>query len=172
MSGTRRKFFQDALLFSAGVFGWSRQADAQDITSAGGTRTKKPVRNPVSPKSPIPVVTPDVPDLPFELDGAVKVFRLKAEPLKTQDRSLQDHRRLGLQRQLPRPYDPDQPGRPRAHHRRKRSSGKHFHALARTGSPHRPGRRPVDQPETHSSRRLLHLRIHSPSGRHFLLPRP
>jgi FtsP/CotA-like multicopper oxidase with cupredoxin domain len=28
------------------------------------------------------MITPDVPDLPFEMDGAVKVFRLKAEPLK------------------------------------------------------------------------------------------
>ena len=28
------------------------------------------------------MVTPDVPDLPFELDAGVKVFHLKAEPLK------------------------------------------------------------------------------------------
>ena len=30
----------------------------------------------------MPMVTPDVPDLAFEMDGAVKVFRLKAEPMK------------------------------------------------------------------------------------------
>jgi len=28
------------------------------------------------------MVTPDVPDLPFEMDGGVKVFRLKAAPMK------------------------------------------------------------------------------------------
>jgi len=30
----------------------------------------------------LPVVTPDVPDLPFEMDGGIKVFRLTAEPVK------------------------------------------------------------------------------------------
>jgi len=30
----------------------------------------------------LPMVTPDVADLPFEMDGAVKVFRLVAEPVK------------------------------------------------------------------------------------------
>lgn len=29
-----------------------------------------------------PVVTPDVPDLAFEMDGGVKVFHLVAEPVK------------------------------------------------------------------------------------------
>jgi len=33
---------------------------------------------------PVPVVTPDVPHLPFEMAGAVKVFRLRAEPVRTE----------------------------------------------------------------------------------------
>jgi len=32
----------------------------------------------------VPVETPDTPHLPFELDGTVKVFRLRAEPVKTE----------------------------------------------------------------------------------------
>ena len=83
MSGTRRSFLQDAALLGAGLFGWSRQANAQDAESTSGKRGKSTARLSVAPpKSPVPVVTPDVPDLPFEMDGAVKVFRLKAEPLK------------------------------------------------------------------------------------------
>ena len=82
MSGTRRSFLQDAALLGAGLFGWSRQADAQATASAGGKHARTPARLNATPKSPAPVITPDVPDLPFEIDGAVKVFRLKAEPLK------------------------------------------------------------------------------------------
>ena len=37
-----------------------------------------------SPRPSVPVVTPDVPDLPFTLDGGVKVFHLVAEPVKQQ----------------------------------------------------------------------------------------
>jgi len=37
---------------------------------------------PAPAASPIPVVTPDVPDLPFTLDNGVKVFHLIAEPVK------------------------------------------------------------------------------------------
>ena len=84
MSGTRRSFLQDAALLGAGLFGWSRQAKAQSTSStgAGGTHAKNLARNSTTPRSPVSVITPDVLDLPFELDGAVKVFRLKAEPLK------------------------------------------------------------------------------------------
>ena len=85
MSGTRRSFLQDAALLGAGLLGWNRQTNAQrtSSTSAADTHAKKPARNNgATPKSPVSVITPDVPDLPFELDGAVKVFRLKAEPLK------------------------------------------------------------------------------------------
>ncbi len=77
MDGTRRRFFQDAAVLGVGLFGPSTLVNAQ--ARAG------------SPKSPtisgmvdkhVPMVTPDVPDLPFTLDGGVKVFRLKAEPLR------------------------------------------------------------------------------------------
>src|SRR5208283_3696057 len=34
------------------------------------------------PFPPVPMMTPDIPELPFELDAGVKVFSLKAAPLK------------------------------------------------------------------------------------------
>jgi FtsP/CotA-like multicopper oxidase with cupredoxin domain len=71
MSSTRRNFFQDAALFGAGLFGLATSAKGVPFPAA-----KAPS------KGRVPVLTPDVPDLPFEMDGPVKVFRLRAEPLK------------------------------------------------------------------------------------------
>jgi len=75
MSSTRRSFFQDAAILGAGLFGLAASAK-----SASLPRAKSPGNSPGS--SRVPVVTPDVPGLPFEFDGAVKVFRLRAEPVK------------------------------------------------------------------------------------------
>jgi manganese oxidase len=76
---SRRNFFQDAMLFGAGLFGLSA------VESTSQASDKNPNRHtlPNTPaKSTVPMITPDVGDLPFELDGATKVFRLKAAPLK------------------------------------------------------------------------------------------
>jgi manganese oxidase len=84
MSGTRRRFFQDAAVFGAGLFGFSSQLRAEQTSGARspGSRT----RTAASPNSPAaaspPLLTPDIPDLPHEMDGAVKVFRLTAEPVQ------------------------------------------------------------------------------------------
>jgi FtsP/CotA-like multicopper oxidase with cupredoxin domain len=78
MTSSRRNFFQDAMLFGAGLFGISSRLNA---TESDPRRTKNP-RLRGSPKPPVPMLTPDVPDCPFQLDGATKVFRLKAAPLK------------------------------------------------------------------------------------------
>jgi FtsP/CotA-like multicopper oxidase with cupredoxin domain len=84
MSGTRRKFFQDAALFGAGLFGLTSQLRAQQ--TSGNPLTRKHISNVSSLNSPTaaspPVLTPDVPDLPHEMDGGVKVFHLTAEPVK------------------------------------------------------------------------------------------
>jgi FtsP/CotA-like multicopper oxidase with cupredoxin domain len=80
MSGTRRKFFQDAAMFGAGLFGMSTQLRAQHpahaehsphAAAAASTTTSPPL-----------MVTPDVPDLAHEMDAGVKVFRLTAEPVQ------------------------------------------------------------------------------------------
>src|SRR5205807_3627348 len=82
MSGTRRRFFQDAAIFGAGLLGMSKSLEAQ---------AEKPMRmhareanHPHTPatSAQLPMVTPDLTDLPHEMDGNVKVFRLVAEPVK------------------------------------------------------------------------------------------
>ena len=82
MGSSRRTFFQDALLFGAGLLGLNARSAAREASG----EEKKPDRRGSSPKpaakEPVPMVTPDVPDLSFEIDHGVKVFRLKAEPLK------------------------------------------------------------------------------------------
>ncbi|HYL61566.1 MAG TPA: copper oxidase [Candidatus Methylomirabilis sp.] len=95
MSGTRRRFFQDAALFGAGFFGLTemlrgtpRTQDPQNARKIEEGRHHSPYGNhkkkvETPPPEPfVPMVTPDVPDLPFERDGEVKVFRLVAEPVK------------------------------------------------------------------------------------------
>ncbi|HEY2118897.1 MAG TPA: copper oxidase [Candidatus Acidoferrum sp.] len=77
MNGTRRRFFQDAAILGVGLFGMAPLVNADEKHAA-----KKATAEKAPPKHSVPMVTPDVPDLPFEMDGAVKVFRLKAEPLK------------------------------------------------------------------------------------------
>jgi FtsP/CotA-like multicopper oxidase with cupredoxin domain len=82
MSGSRRRFFQDAAIFGAGLLGMSKSLEAQ---------AEKPMRmrpheanhgRSAAPSAPLPMVTPDVADLPHEMDGNAKVFHLVAEPAK------------------------------------------------------------------------------------------
>ncbi len=92
----RRKFFQDAAVFGAGLLGLSKTLAAQPDGTVGNTQTdqahpkmkdrsqSKGTRAGVlaARDAFLPMVTPDVPDLPHEMDGAVKVFKLVAEPVK------------------------------------------------------------------------------------------
>ena len=80
MSSSRRNFFQHAMLFGAGLFGLSARLEAAAVKTTPQKRRIASTNSTAAP--PVPMIAPDVPDLPFELDGAVKVFRLKAEPLK------------------------------------------------------------------------------------------
>ena len=77
MSSTRRNFFQNAAAFSAALFGLSDQLKAQ-AAPASNPHVHRAHAEDTSPG----VITPDVPDLPFELDGNVKVFRLTSEVVK------------------------------------------------------------------------------------------
>ena len=82
MGSSRRTFFQDALLLGAGLFGMNARLSAAERQR----QEKKMHHPPTAPQQPakgrVPMVTPDVPDLPFEMDGAMKVFRLRAGPLR------------------------------------------------------------------------------------------
>jgi manganese oxidase len=79
MSSTRRNFFQNAAALSAALFGMSDQLKAQ-AAPAANPRVHHAHTEDTSPGPR--VITPDVPDLPFELDGNVKVFRLTSEVVK------------------------------------------------------------------------------------------
>ena len=90
MSGTRRRFFQDAAFFGAGVLGLTEAlrgdtqvSDPQAARAMEQGRHHSPYGNhkkkevaPTGPDPFLPMVTPDLPDLPHELDGGVKVFKL------------------------------------------------------------------------------------------------
>jgi manganese oxidase len=96
MFGSRRKFFQNAAFFGAGMFSITEalhansQSDPQTARqieegrhhSPYGTHKTKPPEPSPRPDPYLPMVTPDLPDLPFERDGGAKVFRLTAEPVK------------------------------------------------------------------------------------------
>jgi FtsP/CotA-like multicopper oxidase with cupredoxin domain len=86
MSTTRRNFFRDAAAFSAGLLGLSTRLAAQGSPEQSGhaQSSSHPARHThgdaASPGTA--VSTPDVPDLPYKLDGAVKVFKLTSEVVK------------------------------------------------------------------------------------------
>src|SRR5260370_8754259 len=78
MGNTRRKFFQDAAVLGAGLFGINSQLRARTTESQSHGHT---ARNTPLAASP-PMLTPDVPDLPYKMDGATKVFHPIAEPVQ------------------------------------------------------------------------------------------
>ena len=103
MNGARRKFFQDAAIFGAGIFGFGKSLAAQARENGTVAEAKaqtprenengrhhspygkhsKPVMKPAAERDAFaPMTTPDVPDLPHEMDGGVKVFQIVAEPVK------------------------------------------------------------------------------------------
>src|SRR5713226_4195109 len=96
MMNARRKFFQDAAVFGAGLLGFSRslaaspggirgntQADHSHPGASNKAQTRETKRElPSARDAFLPMITPDVADLPHEMDGGVKVFKLVAEPVK------------------------------------------------------------------------------------------
>jgi manganese oxidase len=97
MSGTRRRFFQNAAFIGAGFLGLgealraaapqSEPQRAREIEegrhhSPYGNHKKKEPAGPPLPEPFVPMTTPDLADLPFETENGVKVFHLVAEPVK------------------------------------------------------------------------------------------
>ena len=96
MDRTRRNFLQGAALLGAGVIATRGVAEAQEQSRQDKMQTppgmkmdhdKMQMNEPPHRMSPegagfLPVVTPDLPDLPFEVNNGVKVFHLVAEPVK------------------------------------------------------------------------------------------
>jgi len=70
-------------VFGTGLLGWGEALRAQ-VRGNGVEKTGARAKRGDAPRNgpPIRTITPDVGDLAFEMDGATKVFRLVAEPLK------------------------------------------------------------------------------------------
>src|SRR5882724_10021173 len=80
MSGTRRRFFQDAAVLGAGLFSLRESLRAAEPEGEQAKHAAHATQ--AAPRVFQPTVTPDVSDLPHEMDGGVKVFKLVAEPVK------------------------------------------------------------------------------------------
>jgi manganese oxidase len=81
----RRDFLKNVFGLSASWVAAPALLNAQhEHQRAGGSSsTPEPQhRSSLSGVDPVPVQTPDIPDLPFEVDNGVKVFHLVAEPVK------------------------------------------------------------------------------------------
>lgn len=76
----RRSFLQSALGLGAGLF-----ATDKLLATTSRNGKLKPHGHPNGgPSFNVPVVSPDIPNLPFTMDGEVKVFHLIAEPVRRQ----------------------------------------------------------------------------------------
>jgi FtsP/CotA-like multicopper oxidase with cupredoxin domain len=85
MSNTRRNFLREAATFTAGILGLSTSLAAQSSPAQPGNsqRATHPIHHANQDTTAGPaVITPDVPDLPYEMDGATKVFKLTSEVVK------------------------------------------------------------------------------------------
>src|SRR5579863_4953133 len=77
MKHTRRDFLQSAMVVGAGAM-----ARGDSTKAAGRVVAMEHHSLAVDRARYCPVVTPDVPDLAFQMDGGVKVFHLVAEPVR------------------------------------------------------------------------------------------
>jgi len=96
MSGTRRRFFQDAAILGVGLFGWRENLQAQEASrgaalderhrrgaTAGSPHHTRTLPADSNVREPfVAMSTPDVGDMPSAMDNGVKVFQLVAEPVK------------------------------------------------------------------------------------------
>jgi FtsP/CotA-like multicopper oxidase with cupredoxin domain len=79
----RRNFLKNAFGIGASIIAAPTLLTAQPQISSGSHPAQHMGRHGDRASGPpIPVQTPDIPSLPFELDGGVKVFNLVAEPVK------------------------------------------------------------------------------------------
>src|ERR1700740_1012290 len=98
MSGSRRRFFQDAAVFGAGLLGLREtlRAETQENrfqsprenengrhpSPYGSTGPRAAQGKALAPEPALRMEPPDVADLPHQMDGGVKVFHLAGEPVK------------------------------------------------------------------------------------------
>ncbi len=80
----RRSFLQSALGISAGLFATDSSADKLLAQSSSGKQLRASRRTGPGPAFNVAVITPDIGDLPFTLDGETRVFHLTAQVVKRQ----------------------------------------------------------------------------------------
>ena len=73
----RRSFLRSVLGLGTGAAALAQVARAQNVHDRGAL-----TKQPADFQPPVPVVTPDIADLPFTMDNGVKVFNLVAQPVK------------------------------------------------------------------------------------------
>jgi len=78
----RRRFFSNAFGLGAGLFSASALKPQNGPQRSVGPKPKHAESS--SGEPPVPVQTPNLPDLPFSVDNGVKIFHLTAEPVKQQ----------------------------------------------------------------------------------------
>ena len=81
---SRRGFFGGSLLGSALSLPFLAAATSRAAERPGTDDDQPPLRKRPLGDGIVPVVTPGIPTIPCELDGDVKVFRLRAEPVTLQ----------------------------------------------------------------------------------------
>ena len=83
MSETRRSFFKNAAMLGAGIVSLAQGLRAQKNPPGGRPPNHDRSRAKEKPAGPpLPMVSPDIADLAFTMDGEVKVFHLIAAPVK------------------------------------------------------------------------------------------
>ena len=129
----RRIFLQRFLGLSAG-FVAARGLSAQEMQMPMGSETypksSPSKRIPTSPVRNLPVVTTDIGDLPYTMDGNTKVFHLIAEVVKQKISPMKTHRSLGLQRLRAGADDSGQSRGPCSRDLRQSAAGTDLDALA------------------------------------------
>lgn len=98
MTNSRRNFLKTSGLVGAGLLTGARLAAAGETDG----RPKNVVRQSVAGES-IAVQTPDVPKLPWTMEGEVKVFRLTAEVVKTRINPMKEMYAWGYNGSVPGP---------------------------------------------------------------------
>src|SRR5215469_18122048 len=77
---SRRSFLRNIVSFGAGAIAAAKAFGREQAVHEGEARS----RAMVTPAHPLLVETPDVPRLPWQMNGGVKEFHLIAEPVKRQ----------------------------------------------------------------------------------------
>jgi manganese oxidase len=83
MGESRRNFFRNAAFLGAGLMTWAEQLRAQKNSRMNESSHSPRAHNKRRATGPAPPMeSPNIPNLPFTMDGGTKVFRLIAEPVK------------------------------------------------------------------------------------------